>query len=82
MSPFATQPTEQWLYRPSDDIVRHINDPEPQLCLRGIENMDHQTEVATEAAAIKLPRFCFTHNYHIPREREREIFISDRFFGL
>lgn len=67
MAPFSTQPTEQWLYRSAessdcqydqnppkltDDIFRHINDPEPQLCLRGIEYMHHQTKVATKAAEV------------------------------
>ena len=50
-----------------DEIIRYINDIEPQLCLRVIENMDHRVEVFhrhAEAVASIWPIFCFIHNCH------------------
>lgn len=42
-----------------DEIIRHINDIEPQLCLRVIENMDHRIEVCHRSRGEHLADILF-----------------------
>ena len=42
-----------------DEIIRHINDIEPQLCLRVIENVDHPIEVCHRSRGEHLANIFF-----------------------